>query len=67
MCAPCLCSALDSHALYLTYLLVALQRIIGVQPAWMRPPYGNINDQVRLAATTRGQNGAQFLMTLSFL
>ena len=67
MCAPYLCSALNSHALHLTYLLVALQRIIGVQPARMRPPYGSINDQVVAAANVRGQNGAQFLMTLSLL
>jgi len=46
---------------------VTLRHIIGVQPAWMRPPYGSINDQVITAANVRGQNDAQFLMTLSFL
>jgi len=35
---------------------LALQRIIGVQPAWMRPPYGSLNDLVVSAANTRGQN-----------
>ncbi|KAH8826095.1 carbohydrate esterase family 4 protein [Flagelloscypha sp. PMI_526] len=33
----------------------ALQRIIGVQPAFMRPPYGSFNDNVRSAASVRGQ------------
>ncbi|CCO29969.1 hypothetical protein BN14_03993 [Rhizoctonia solani AG-1 IB] len=33
----------------------ALQRIIGVNPAFMRPPYGNYNDNVREAAGVRGQ------------
>ncbi|KAI3620871.1 chitin deacetylase [Moniliophthora roreri] len=34
----------------------ALQRIIGVTPAFMRPPYGNYNDLVRQASAVRGQN-----------
>nr|ADX07300.1 putative chitin deacetylase [Flammulina velutipes] len=34
----------------------ALQRIIGVTPAFIRPPYGNFNDQVLQAAYSRGQN-----------
>ncbi|KAJ8468381.1 hypothetical protein ONZ45_g17262 [Pleurotus djamor] len=34
---------------------LALQRICGVQPAFMRPPYGNYNDLVRSAAAVRGQ------------
>ncbi|KAJ1301560.1 hypothetical protein OPQ81_008808 [Rhizoctonia solani] len=33
----------------------ALQRIIGVTPAFMRPPYGSYNDNVRNAASVRGQ------------
>ncbi|KDR68549.1 hypothetical protein GALMADRAFT_1035028 [Galerina marginata CBS 339.88] len=33
----------------------ALQRIIGVTPAFMRPPYGNYNDLVRQASAIRGQ------------
>ncbi|KAG8908939.1 Carbohydrate esterase 4 protein [Tulasnella sp. 403] len=33
----------------------ALQRIIGVTPAFMRPPYGNYNDLVRQASYIRGQ------------
>ncbi|CAE6412646.1 unnamed protein product [Rhizoctonia solani] len=33
----------------------ALQRIIGVNPAFMRPPYGSYNDNVREAAGVRGQ------------
>ncbi|KAF8756197.1 Carbohydrate esterase family 4 protein [Rhizoctonia solani] len=33
----------------------ALQRIVGVTPAFMRPPYGNYNDNVRNAAGVRGQ------------
>ena len=35
---------------------LALSRIIGVWPAWMRPPYGNYNDMVRSAAAIRNQN-----------
>jgi len=35
---------------------LALQRIIGAQPAWMRPPYGSMNDQVVAAANAHGQN-----------
>ncbi|ESK91757.1 carbohydrate esterase family 4 protein [Moniliophthora roreri MCA 2997] len=34
----------------------ALQRIIGVTPAFMRPPYGNYNDLVRQASAVRGQS-----------
>jgi len=33
----------------------ALERIIGVKPAFMRPPYGNYNNLVRQVAYTRGQ------------
>lgn len=33
----------------------ALQRIVGVTPAFMRPPYGNYNDLVRQASYVRGQ------------
>ncbi|KAF8072282.1 carbohydrate esterase family 4 protein [Lyophyllum atratum] len=33
----------------------ALQRIVGVVPAFMRPPYGNYNDLVRQASFIRGQ------------
>ncbi|KAJ6459472.1 carbohydrate esterase family 4 protein [Mycena vitilis] len=34
----------------------ALKRIIGVTPAFMRPPYGNYNDLVRQAAYLRNQS-----------
>ncbi|KAL0566895.1 hypothetical protein V5O48_015100 [Marasmius crinis-equi] len=34
----------------------ALQRIVGVTPAFMRPPYGNYNQNVRDAAGVRGQS-----------
>ncbi|KAJ7218270.1 carbohydrate esterase family 4 protein [Mycena haematopus] len=34
----------------------ALQRIIGVTPAFMRPPYGNYNDLVRQASFIRNQS-----------
>ncbi|KXN82672.1 Peptidoglycan-N-acetylglucosamine deacetylase [Leucoagaricus sp. SymC.cos] len=34
----------------------ALQRIVGVYPAFMRPPYGNYNDLVRQASAVRGQS-----------
>jgi peptidoglycan/xylan/chitin deacetylase (PgdA/CDA1 family) len=33
----------------------ALERIIGVKPAFTRPPYGNYNDLVRQVAHSRGQ------------
>lgn len=33
----------------------ALERIIGVKPAFTRPPYGNFNDLVRQVADARGQ------------
>lgn len=33
----------------------ALERILGVTPAFMRPPYGNYNDLVRQVAAQRGQ------------
>jgi len=33
----------------------ALERLIGVTPAFMRPPYGNYNDLVRQVAYQRGQ------------
>jgi len=33
----------------------ALQRIVGVVPAFMRPPYGNYNDLVLQASYVRGQ------------
>ncbi|CAK5272901.1 unnamed protein product, partial [Mycena citricolor] len=35
---------------------LALSRIIGVTPAFMRPPYGNYNDLVREAAFIRNQS-----------
>jgi len=34
----------------------AFSRIIGVRPAFMRPPYGNYNDNVRTISGARGQN-----------
>ncbi|KIJ36693.1 carbohydrate esterase family 4 protein, partial [Sphaerobolus stellatus SS14] len=34
----------------------ALQRILGVSPALMRPPYGNYNDEVRSASFIRNQS-----------
>ncbi|KAH8823204.1 carbohydrate esterase family 4 protein [Flagelloscypha sp. PMI_526] len=34
---------------------LALQRILGVQPAFMRPPYGSYNDNVRKASKEHGQ------------
>ncbi|KAL5483350.1 hypothetical protein ACEPAI_8581 [Sanghuangporus weigelae] len=35
---------------------LALSRIIGVEPAWMRPPYGSYNDLVRSASAIRNQS-----------
>ncbi|GJJ14797.1 hypothetical protein Clacol_009065 [Clathrus columnatus] len=35
---------------------LALQRILGVSPAIMRPPYGSYNNQVRSAAYIRNQS-----------
>ncbi|KAJ7596380.1 carbohydrate esterase family 4 protein [Mycena floridula] len=35
---------------------LALKRIIGVVPAFMRPPYGNYNDQVQQVSFSRGQS-----------
>lgn len=35
---------------------LALERLIGVKPAFMRPPYGNYNDVVRQVAAARGQS-----------
>jgi len=67
MYASYLCGAPNSYSPHLTYRLVALQRIIGVQPAWMRPPYGSLNDQVVAAVNARGQNCARFLMVLTIL
>lgn len=34
----------------------ALERIIGVAPAFLRPPYGNYNDLVRQVSKERGQD-----------
>ncbi|KAF8311449.1 glycoside hydrolase/deacetylase [Clavulina sp. PMI_390] len=34
----------------------ALERIVGLCPAFMRPPYGNYNDLVRQVAYQRGQS-----------
>jgi peptidoglycan/xylan/chitin deacetylase (PgdA/CDA1 family) len=36
----------------------ALMRILGVKPAFMRPPYGDYNDQVRAAAAMYGHTVA---------
>lgn len=33
----------------------ALERLLGVKPAFMRPPYGNYNNLVRQVAAQRGQ------------
>ncbi|KEP47598.1 carbohydrate esterase family 4 protein [Rhizoctonia solani 123E] len=38
----------------------ALQRILGVTPAFMRPPFGNYNDNVRNVAGARGQKIANW-------
>ena len=35
---------------------LAMIRILGVSPAFMRPPYGNFNDLVRSASAIRGQS-----------
>ena len=34
---------------------LALERILGVKPAFLRPPYGNYNNLVRQVAYERGQ------------
>jgi len=34
----------------------AFSRIIGIRPAFMRPPFGNYNDNIRTIAGARGQN-----------
>jgi peptidoglycan/xylan/chitin deacetylase (PgdA/CDA1 family) len=34
----------------------AFSRILGVKPAFMRPPYGNYNNAVRTVAFSRGQS-----------
>lgn len=36
----------------------ALERIVGLSPAMMRPPYGNYNDLVRQVAAERNQSRA---------
>jgi peptidoglycan/xylan/chitin deacetylase (PgdA/CDA1 family) len=36
----------------------ALQRILGIKPAFMRPPYGSYNDNVRAVSAVRGQKVA---------
>jgi peptidoglycan/xylan/chitin deacetylase (PgdA/CDA1 family) len=33
----------------------AFSRIIGIRPAFMRPPFGDYNDNVRTVAAARGQ------------
>ena len=38
----------------------AFSRIIGVKPAFMRPPYGSYNDLVLEVAYTRNQSGALY-------
>ncbi|CUA76241.1 hypothetical protein RSOLAG22IIIB_12144 [Rhizoctonia solani] len=38
----------------------ALQRIVGVTPAFMRPPFGSYNDNVRNVAGARGQKIANW-------
>jgi len=35
---------------------LALRNILGVSPAFMRPPYGNYNDQIRQASLIRNQS-----------
>ncbi|KZS90369.1 carbohydrate esterase family 4 protein [Sistotremastrum niveocremeum HHB9708] len=35
---------------------LAMQRILGVSPALMRPPYGNLNNNVRAVAANRNQS-----------
>ncbi|KAI3620938.1 chitin deacetylase [Moniliophthora roreri] len=35
---------------------MALSRIVGVTPAFMRPPFGSYNDQVLDASGLRGQD-----------
>lgn len=38
----------------------ALERILGVAPAFMRPPYGNYNNLVRQVAKERNQSRMYF-------
>lgn len=45
-----------SLAHVLSPFTVALERIIGVTPALMRPPYGSYNDVVRTVSAERGQD-----------
>lgn len=35
---------------------LALERIVGLAPAFMRPPYGNYNDLVRQVSASRNQS-----------
>lgn len=42
------------------HLKVAMQRILGVSPALMRPPYGNLNNNVRAVAANRNQSSEYF-------
>lgn len=35
---------------------LAMSRILGAWPAWMRPPYGSYNDLVRQASAVRNQS-----------
>lgn len=38
----------------------AFSRILGIKPAFMRPPYGNYNDNVREIAYARNQSRASW-------
>ncbi|KAF7979559.1 hypothetical protein HWV62_41832 [Athelia sp. TMB] len=50
-------TTLDSDGINNELFLVeqAFQRLLGVTPAFLRPPYGNYNDLVRQIAAQRGQ------------
>lgn len=45
----------------------ALERILGVAPAFMRPPYGNYNNLVRQVAKERNQSRACISYSTYFL
>jgi hypothetical protein len=47
------------------YNIEAFSRILGIKPAFMRPPYGDYNDNIREIAHARNQSCASISLFVS--
>ena len=60
-------NVLEKGVAYQRNHLVAMQKILGVSPALMRPPYGSFNNNVRNVAALRNQSRMSFFSCRFYL